>query len=229
MLRSTSFVIASPCEGMQFQAQRIAFRIMGECLVRNVGVVHRLAEREFEMKPVLVAKARSPQRGPHRRNVRFVEADRLQVREAPPRLAQRGLQLDRLAIGGDAFGLPPDRLQHVAVAQPHARLVRALCRARPVKLDRLVELAEPAERRGLEVPVTDLVGLEREHVVEQFQRFRGPAHAAKDQRQIGPRRRPVRAQARPLAAAMPRHPACARCAPPARPACGSRGRRTDRP
>ena len=66
-----------------------------------------------------------------------VELDGLEVGEAPPRLAKRRLDRDRLAIGGDALRLPADRLQHVAIAEPHSGLVGRPRQHRLVQPDRL--------------------------------------------------------------------------------------------
>ena len=93
-------------------------------LVEAAAVVHRLAEREPEVKPVFVGEAAGFQRFLHGGDVGIVERHRLQIREAPPRFAERRPEGDRFAIRGDPVSLPPDRLEHVAVAHPDFRLVR---------------------------------------------------------------------------------------------------------
>ena len=54
-------------------------------------VLQRLAEREMEMKLVLFGQIGRGERRLHRGDVRRVEADGLQVGEAPPDLAEAGL------------------------------------------------------------------------------------------------------------------------------------------
>ena len=65
---------------------------MREGIVGAPGVVHCLAEGEIEMKPILAAEFRRLQRLLHRREVSLVELDGLEVRKAPPGIAQRWLQ-----------------------------------------------------------------------------------------------------------------------------------------
>ena len=84
--------------------------------------MQRLAERELELEPVVFVEIAALQRGLHRGHVVVVEVHGLQIGEAPPGVAERRLQGDRLAIGGETVRLTPDRLQQVAVAQQHSRL-----------------------------------------------------------------------------------------------------------
>src|SRR5687767_2445684 len=78
------------------------------------------------------------------------------------------------------------------VTEQNARLMRRLGQNLFIEVDRLLEVAEPAERRGLEIPVAKVVRLEREYVVEQLQRFARASHPAEDQREVGLGGRPVR-------------------------------------
>src|SRR3546814_15334714 len=59
----------------------------------------------------------------HRRAVAGVETDCLEVREAPPDFAEPGLLGEAVAIGGDAVVLPPDGLEHMAIAHPQLGIV----------------------------------------------------------------------------------------------------------
>ena len=80
------------------------------------GIVHRLAERKIEMKAVLVGQVRRLERLLHRAQVGTVELDGLEVRQTPPGVAQRRLELDGATIGGNRFSLPAQRLEHVTIA-----------------------------------------------------------------------------------------------------------------
>src|SRR3546814_4623484 len=92
-------------------ADRIARGIVAKSGLGLAGVVMGLAEREMEVQPVVVAtpigRIRAVQRRLHRRAVAGVEADRLEVRQAPPQFTEPGIGGERVAIGGDALLLPP--------------------------------------------------------------------------------------------------------------------------
>src|SRR6185312_17060586 len=110
--------------------------------------------------------------------------DGLEVGEAPPGLPERGLDLDRLAVSNNPVRLPPDSLQHVAVTKPNAWLLRQLRQDILVQSDCFVEISQAAERRRLEVPVTDLVRFLGKDVVEELQGLRRAPHSSEDQRQV---------------------------------------------
>ena len=74
---------------LALQAKGVARRIMGEGLVGPAGVVHRLAQRKFEMEAVLVVELGGLQRRLHRRDIALVELHGLEIGEAPPGLAER--------------------------------------------------------------------------------------------------------------------------------------------
>src|SRR3546814_2108728 len=61
--------------------------------------------------------------GLHFRALLRPEPDRLEIREAPPDFAEPRIGGERAAIGGDAVVLPPDRLQHMAIAHPQLRMI----------------------------------------------------------------------------------------------------------
>src|SRR5206468_372775 len=111
---------------LAFEPKGVGTRIMGKRFLGATSVVHRLAKREVEMEAVHIAEAGRRQRLLHGLDVGLVELDGFQVRQAPPRLAERRSDRERLAIRGDAFSLAADRLEHVAVAEPHAGLPRRL-------------------------------------------------------------------------------------------------------
>ena len=129
---------------------------MRERLVTPAKIVKRLAQRELDVEAVVVLEVCAGERLLHRRDVVVGELDRLQIREAPPDFAQRRIERDRLAIGGDGFVLPADRLQHVAVAQSARAAGWARGEDLLVEFERLLEIAEPAERRRLEVQMAQI-------------------------------------------------------------------------
>src|SRR3546814_7309707 len=61
--------------------------------------------------------------GLHFRALLRPEPDRLEIREAPPDFAEPRIGGERAAIGGDAVVLPPDRLQHMAIAHPELGMI----------------------------------------------------------------------------------------------------------
>ena len=71
---------------------------MGERLVAAAEVVERLAQRELEVEAVIVLQAVALKRLLHRRDVVFGEPNRLEVGQAPPRFAERRVEVDRPAV-----------------------------------------------------------------------------------------------------------------------------------
>jgi hypothetical protein len=61
---------------------------MLEGFVGPACVVHRLAECEIEVEAILVLQPRRGERLLHRRNVRLIEPDGLEIGQAPPRLTE---------------------------------------------------------------------------------------------------------------------------------------------
>ena len=80
---------------------------MVEGIVGSPEIMHRLSKREVEVEAVLVRKPRCIERRVHRRDIRVVELHRLEVGEAPPRIAKRGFERDRLPVRANAVRLPP--------------------------------------------------------------------------------------------------------------------------
>src|SRR5438477_6512022 len=66
-------------ERLALEPQRIAPRVVRKRIIGAARVMHRLAEREIEVKAVLFGKVRSAQRLLHGFEVILVEPDRLQV------------------------------------------------------------------------------------------------------------------------------------------------------
>jgi len=109
------------------RADRVASGIVAIRGLRRASVFVRLAQREMQVQTVVIRQSAARSQGLlHRLDVGGAEADRFQIGEAPPGLAQRRLKLDRATIGAHALCAPPDRLQGMSIAQPDARTPRSL-------------------------------------------------------------------------------------------------------
>src|SRR5918994_7664917 len=86
-------------------AEAIALRIMDEARLGVLAILERLAEREMEMEAVVVAEPFRVQGRPHGVDIGILEADRLEIGQAPPDFAERWPDGDGAAIGGNALGL----------------------------------------------------------------------------------------------------------------------------
>ena len=75
----------------------------------------------------------------------------------------------------------------MAITHPDARLARGLFEHLLVQHQGILELTDPAERGGLEVGSSLVVGLIGGDFVELSQRLFGAVLAVKHQREIGPR------------------------------------------
>jgi hypothetical protein len=97
----------------------VALLEVRECTRVVATVLVRLAEREAELYARLgrLCPGELPL---HRRDLGVVEAEGLEVRQAPPGLAVLRAQLHGPAVGRDRIGLAADRLQRVAKAKPGA-------------------------------------------------------------------------------------------------------------
>src|SRR5262249_14786158 len=80
-------------------------------------------------------------------------------------------ELDRLAVGVDAFLLPAGGLQRVAVAHPHLGLTRIVGKHVAVHFDRSLLLADAAQDRSLQVPVTGIARLDLERAIDLRERL----------------------------------------------------------
>ena len=149
--------------------------------------MHCLAKGEIELESIFVADCRVRKSRLHRVYVGAGETHRLQIGQAPPRFPQRRLERDGAAIGCDPFGLTTDGFEHVAVAQPNARLSWRFDENAFVKLNRIFEVTEPAQGRRLEVGMADIIGLGSKHFVKQGEGFCGTPEPPDQQCEIGAR------------------------------------------
>jgi len=103
-------------------AQAVAGGIMIEGLAPFATVLERLAEREMEVISVLRLGG-TLERIAHRGEIAIGEANRLEISETPPCIAERVRLVDRGSIGGDTLLLPTDRLEHMPKADPQLGLI----------------------------------------------------------------------------------------------------------
>jgi hypothetical protein len=114
-------------------------------------VLQRLAERELEVNPVVVGHIGARELPAHRLDVRRVEAEGLQVGEAPPRLAVTGCQPDGVAVGRDAVTGASRRLEYITVGDPDARIGWVIREHRVESLDGTIVFAQARKHVGPQV------------------------------------------------------------------------------
>ncbi len=217
--------------GQMSPDERVIFAVVAHCRRNNGRTPHRSGPQSCSAFPSANSRwkrssslrsVRASARF-HRRDVRFGEPNRLEVGQAPPGLAQRRIDRDRLAIGGNRLvraARPSSACAHSS-ASTRGWFGRALQHF-VVKLERLLEIAEPSKRRSLEVQVTQVVRLGFENLVEKLERFGGRARAGREPSR-GSRCAAVKSGAISSARRKQgsRSPSAARPARQARRACGS--------
>ena len=137
-------------------AHRVAPLVMVEGIGPVPLVLERLSQREMQMVAVLVA-LRVGQRRQHPDKVVVAQPDRLQIGEAPPRVAERRRNGDGAAIRGNTFVAPPDGFQDMAIADPQPRLVLVLREDRLIGRDGGIIIAGTYKDRGLDRQMADIV------------------------------------------------------------------------
>ncbi len=139
---------------------------MAKRLVVALEVLQRLAERIVQVQPVLVVEVGRRQRAQHGRDLLGAEVEGLEVGQAPPRLAQRRGQRDAAQIGLHAVGLPPHRLQHMAQAQPQARLVGMALQQALIGGGAALIVPDRGQDGGVEAEMGGVVGLDLEQALD---------------------------------------------------------------
>ena len=124
------------------------------------------------MEPVLVGQTRARQRRAHPRDIRVVEAHRLEIGEAPPDLAKGGIGIEPAPISGDRLVLAADGLERMAIAHPQLGLVGAAIEHLAIERDRLLIIPDPAEDRGTQRGVSGVAGVGGIEPVELLERLR---------------------------------------------------------
>jgi hypothetical protein len=95
----------------------VAARIVFERFRVTLQVLEPLAERETQVVSIDHRARRRRFRGAHLLQLRFREAVGLQVRQAPPGIAEAGASGRGVVVGGDRRVAPPERLERVSDRQ----------------------------------------------------------------------------------------------------------------
>ena len=149
--------------------QAVALGIVLEGFLVLRGVLQGLAQRKLQVETVLRRQGVAAQLGAHRLDLARVEAEGLEVGEAPVGLAEAAFQRDRTAVGPDPVVEPAGGLQGVAVAHPQPRLVRVGCEDGLVDRQRRGVFAERPEDRRLEVLVSGVARFGAQQHVDLLQ------------------------------------------------------------
>src|ERR1700704_4526660 len=108
-------------------------------------VLERLAEGEIKMKTIRVAKILAGELRAHGLQLLGAEAEGLQIREAPVRLAEVRCNTQTPAIRADGLLLASCGAQRMAVAEPNLCVAGVPCQHLGVSLDRLLVIADPCQ------------------------------------------------------------------------------------
>ena len=133
------------------------------------AILERAAEREVEMERVDGSKV-AAKRGLHRLDVAVVEAEALEVGEAPPRLAVSGGDLDRLAQRLHRLGGLAKVVERVAEAHPQEGAARLLAKQRAVHRDLFLAAADQAQQRRVLRPQVERCAKIGRNVLKQGER-----------------------------------------------------------
>ena len=136
-------------------------------------VLVRLAQGEVQMHAIHLVDRGVIDARAHRREVGFGEAERLEVGEAPVRLAEGWIAGDGAAVGRDALVLPALGLQHVAVAEPDLGVRRVLLEELGVHPARALVLADAAQDHGREIAVGGIAWVRGEQALGLGEGARG--------------------------------------------------------
>ena len=140
--------------------QRVALPVVLEGFGVALLIFQRLAECEVKVVAVLGGEVRTGQLLAHPRHIGGIEAIGLEVGEAHPCLPQARLELERAAIGADAFACRAGGLQHVAVAQPDLGLARILLERLHIDVDGAGILGDPGQYRGVQASIIGVARLD---------------------------------------------------------------------
>ena len=152
-------------------AERVSFRVVLERFRERLRVLERLAEREVEVIAVLFADVGPRELPAHDGDVARLEAERLEVGEAPPGLAEVGKKLGAPAVRIDAFVRPAKRLERVAVTHPAFRQRGLLAEKNFIDFDRFLVFADPDQRRRAQCAIARIAGLLRHQQIDLRERL----------------------------------------------------------
>jgi hypothetical protein len=148
------------------QAQRVARAVMLEGGRVLVAVFQRLAQREVQVQAVLGVQVAALQLRAHPGDVGIVEAEGLEVGQAPPGIAEARFERGAAPVGGDRALRVAGGLQCVPQAQPDPGLVRMPGEDALVQPDRFVVIASAAQHDRLEVAVAGVAGIAGQQVFD---------------------------------------------------------------
>ncbi len=135
--------------GNGFSAQFVALRVMRERGFVVGCVLQCLAEREFELGPLILRQVVALQLQAHGVDVGRIKPEGLQIRETPVGLAKAGVDPCTTSIGRDRFIALTRGFERMAITQHQSCLVRKLCDQLAVDVDRGQVVAGPAQDRSL--------------------------------------------------------------------------------
>src|SRR6185369_4017111 len=158
---------------VMFSPKCIALCVVSKRLLVGLAVFERLAERELEMKAVIVCQVIALERPAYRPDIILRETEGLEIGKTPVSLAQRRLYLDRAAIRRDAIILASGRLERMAVAHPDLGLLWKFLEERFVDRDRLAVVTEIRKYRGLQCPVGRIARLPGQQALDVRQGLGG--------------------------------------------------------
>ena len=150
------------------------------------AILERLAQCEVEMIAILGSEVVAGELCTHRVDLCVVEAERLEVCEAPVRLAEMRCQLEAPEIGVDALALAVGGLEHVPVAHPGLGLLRILAQHLGIELDGGREVAEAAQHRCLARAQSRIARLASQQLVDDVESLLRAVLAVQHERVVLP-------------------------------------------
>ena len=116
------------------------------------------------------------------------EAERLEIGEAPIRLAQTGQLRDAFAVSRDSLVLAPRRLQRVAVAHPAFRLLRMAFQDLLIGCDGAIGFAQPREYGRFQIAIARILRMALQQFIGLRQCIGRFVLTMQDGRVVEPRR-----------------------------------------
>ena len=177
---------------MRGAVQRIALGVVLEGTRVISGVLEGLAERKVELQAFLRIELGTRHLRLHRGKIRCIEAEGLEIGEAPVGLTEGRIVDDALPVGVDAVVLAAFRLQHVAVAQPELGMRRILIEQLRVDPARALVLADPAQDDGAQIAVARAARIRRQQALDFRERPLGVVEPVQQHGVVVPRGRETR-------------------------------------
>ena len=143
-----------------------------------------LPMREFEVLAMFAREVRFLQLPTHCGEVLLREAERLQIRQAPPHFAEARIEFQALAIGGDGAVLVTGRFQCMAVTHPDLRVPGIFVEDARIDRDRRIVVADPAQHHGLQVAIAGIGRVDGQQGFDFRQGLHRLVAAMQDQRVV---------------------------------------------